>query len=118
MDIDISRAGTEPLLVKFYRQYMQQIYDVTYPPGTLLVNPDVQDILFKYFFDSSQNKYLPPARFQARILKHIISEIEKSCKDPEEDVGLARKLTRPFETSALPPSCEVPSSIHCRQVHH
>ena len=86
--MDISRAGTEPLVVKFYRQYMQQISDVTYPPGTLLVNQDVQDILHKYFFDAAQNKYLPPARYQARILKHLIQEIEKSCKDPEEDVGL------------------------------
>lgn len=111
MDMDISRAGTEPLLIKSYRQYMQQIYDVTYPPGTLLVNPDVQDILFKYFFDSSRNKYLPPARYQARILKHIIEKIEKSCNDPEEDVGLARKLTR-LNRRPSPPHCEVPSSTH------
>ena len=85
--MDISRAVTEPIMVKFYRQYMQQIDDVTYPPGTLLVKPDVQDCLYRYFFDASYNKYLPPARYQARILKRIIQEIEKSCRDPEEDVG-------------------------------
>lgn len=85
--MDITKAGTEPVMVKFYRQYMQVINDVNYPPGSLLVNQDVQDCLFKYFFDVKQNKFLPPVRYQARILKHIIQEIERSCKDPEEDVG-------------------------------
>ncbi|KAJ9632893.1 uncharacterized protein PV06_07907 [Exophiala oligosperma] len=83
--MDITKAGTEPVMVKFYRQYMQVINDVNYPPGSLLVNQDVQDCLFKYFFDVKQNKFLPPVRYQARILKHIIQEIERSCKDPEED---------------------------------
>ncbi|EXJ87539.1 hypothetical protein A1O3_04499 [Capronia epimyces CBS 606.96] len=83
--MDISRAGVEPAVVKFYRQYMQQISDVTYPPGNLLVKQDVQDSLYKYFFDGSQNKFLPPPRYQARILKRIIEEIEKSCRDPDQD---------------------------------
>ena len=85
--MDITKAATEPILAKFYRQYLQVIDDVTYPPGPLLVKQDVQNCLYKYFFDASQNKFLPPARYQARILKHIIQEIEKACKDPEEDVG-------------------------------
>ena len=85
--MDISRAGVEPAVVKLFRQYMQQIDDLTYPSGTLLMKYDVQNCLYRYFFDASQNKFLPPARYQARILKHIIQEIEKSCKDPEEDVG-------------------------------
>lgn len=85
--MDIARAGLEPVVVKFYRQYMQQINDVTYPSGALLVNPDVQDCLYRYFFDASKNQHLPPPKYQARILKHVISEIEKSCKNPEEDVG-------------------------------
>ncbi|KIY02399.1 uncharacterized protein Z520_02537 [Fonsecaea multimorphosa CBS 102226] len=83
--MDIARAGVEPIVIKFYRQYMQQINDVTYPPGVLLVNPDVQDCLYRYFFDSIQNKYLPPPRYQTRILRRLIEEIENSCKDPEED---------------------------------
>ncbi|KIX07694.1 uncharacterized protein Z518_02348 [Rhinocladiella mackenziei CBS 650.93] len=83
--MDISRAGIEPVVVKFYRQYMQQINDVTFPPGALLVKPDVQDCLYKYFFDASQNEFLPPARYQAKILRRLIQDIEKSCKDPEED---------------------------------
>lgn len=66
---------------------MQQVNDVTYPPGNLLVNQDVQDCLYKYFFDGTHNKFLPPAPYQTKILKHIIEEIEKSCRDPDQDVG-------------------------------
>ncbi|KAL2428830.1 Protein-lysine N-methyltransferase EFM3 [Exophiala dermatitidis] len=83
--MDISRAGVEPAVVRFYRQYMQQINDLTYPPGSLLVKQDVQDCLYKYFFDETHNKFLPPARYQARVLKRIIEDIEKSCRDPEQD---------------------------------
>ena len=85
--MDIARAELEPVVIKFYRQYMQQINDVAYPPGSLLMNPDVQDCLYRYFFDASRNKFLPPPRYQARILKRLIQEIENSCKDPDEDVG-------------------------------
>ncbi|KAK4946106.1 hypothetical protein LTR10_014908 [Elasticomyces elasticus] len=112
--MDISRAGTEPLLVKFYRQYMQQINDVTYPPGTLLVNQDVQDILYKYFFDASQNKYLPAARYQARILKHIIREIEKSCKDPEEDQVSDHLMEHMAHLSTIP---QQPDTDEAQQLH-
>jgi protein-lysine N-methyltransferase EEF2KMT len=84
--MDIYRAGVEPVVVKFYRQYMQQIHELTYPPGYLLVNPDIQCCLHKYFFDATQNKFLPPPRYQARVLRRVIEEIEKSMIDPEEDV--------------------------------
>ena len=85
--MDIARAGVEPIVVKFYRQYMQQINELSYPPGSLLISPDVQSCLYKYFFDASQNAFLPPLRYQAKVLRHLITEIEKSMKDPEEDVG-------------------------------
>ncbi|EXJ53624.1 uncharacterized protein A1O5_13075 [Cladophialophora psammophila CBS 110553] len=83
--MDVARAGVEPIVIKFYRQYMQQINDVTYPPGGLLVNPDVQDCLYRYFFDPGRNKYLPPPRYQSRILRRLIEEIENACKNPEQD---------------------------------
>ena len=85
--MDIARAGLESSVVKFYRQYMQQINELNYPPGTLLVNSDVQDCLYKYFFDASRNRFLPPPRYQARVLRRLIEDIEKSIKDPDEDAG-------------------------------
>ena len=84
--MDIVRAGVEPVVVKFYRQYMQQIKELNYPPGHLLVNSDVQNCLYRYFFDATQNNHLPPPRYQAKVLRRLIEEIEKSMKDPEEDV--------------------------------
>lgn len=90
VEMDIARAGVEPVVVKFYRQYMQQINELNYPPGSLLINPDVQDCLYKYFFDSSQAKFPRPVpRYQVKVLRRIIEEIEKSIVDPEEDVGAA-----------------------------
>jgi hypothetical protein len=109
--MDITKAATEPILAKFYRQYLQVIADVTYPPGPLLVKQDVQDCLYKYFFDASRNKFLPPARYQTRILKNIIQEIEKACKDPEEDVGIDSKQR--FVLPPLPsPLCKKPPSAN------
>lgn len=86
-NMDIARTGAEPVVVKFYRQYMQQINELSYPPGPLLLKPDVQTCLYRYFFDASQNKFLPPTRYQTKVLRQIIKEIERSMKDPEEDVG-------------------------------
>ncbi|ETI19915.1 hypothetical protein G647_08930 [Cladophialophora carrionii CBS 160.54] len=83
--MDIARAGVEPVVVKFYRQYMQQINELSYPPGSLLLAPDIQTCLYKYFFDVSQNKFLPPPRYQTKVLRQIIREIEKTIKDPEEE---------------------------------
>lgn len=85
----------DPQLVQFYRQYMQQTASVTLPAGTLLVQTDIQDCLFRYFFDPSRNSYLPPPRYQLRTLKRIIAEIEKSLKQPEEDVGFSNTRIRP-----------------------
>jgi hypothetical protein len=84
---DIARSGADPAMIRFYRQYMQQIKELNYPPGVLLINPDVQDCLHKYFFDEAVTLYLPPAQYQARVLRRLISNIEKACNDPDEDVG-------------------------------
>jgi hypothetical protein len=84
---DIARSGADPVMIKFYRQYMQQINELNYPPGVLLVNPDVQDCLHKYFFDEGVTRYLPPAHYQTKVLRRLISDIERSCENPDEDVG-------------------------------
>ncbi|EXJ83598.1 hypothetical protein A1O1_07221 [Capronia coronata CBS 617.96] len=115
--MDIARAGVEPAVVKFYRQYMQQINDVTYPPGHLLVKQDVQDCLYKYFFDVSQNKYLPPARYQTRILKRIIQEIEKSCRDPDQDQVSDQLMEHMGYLSTILPPPESDDEAQQKHVH-
>lgn len=74
----------DPLLVRFYRQYMQQIPNLTYPPSKLLLEPDIQDQVYRHFFNDSPN--LHPV-YQRRVLKQIISLIERAMHDPDEDVN-------------------------------
>lgn len=83
-------AMDDPQLVHFYRQYMQQVRSPSYPPAKLLLKPDVQDQLYKHFFDGPLKG---PAGYQRRVLKQIISLIERAIVDPSEDVGLALHLT-------------------------
>lgn len=73
----------DPLLVRFHRQYMQQITNLTYPPSKLLLEPDVQQQLYKHFFDGPLKG---PPLYQRKVLKQIIKLIERAISDPEEDV--------------------------------
>lgn len=74
----------DPQLVQFYRQYMQQIQTLTIPSGNLLVLPYVQDQLYKHFFNGPLKG---PAAYQRKVLKQVISLIERNISDPEQDVG-------------------------------
>lgn len=76
----------DPLLVRFYRQYMQQITSLTFPPSKLLLEPDIQDQIYRHFFDGPLKG---PAIYQRRVLKQIISLIERVIIDPNEDVKLS-----------------------------
>lgn len=72
-------------LVHFYRQYMQQVQNLSLPPAKLLLEPDVQDQVYKYFFDGPLKG---PATYQRKVLKQILSLIERVINDPDEHVGL------------------------------
>lgn len=74
----------DPQLVHFHRQYMQQVQNLSFPPAKLLLEPDVQDQLYKHFFDGPLKG---PAVYQRKVLKQIISLIERVIDDPDEDVG-------------------------------
>lgn len=79
----------DPLLVRFYRQYMQQIPNLTFPPPKLLLEPDVQDQVYRHFFDGLPR--CPPV-YQRRVLKQIIPLIERAMNDSDEDVILSCPL--------------------------
>lgn len=70
------------------RQYLQLVdaNSLKWPESTLLKKPDVQEWLFEHMFDQDSIQYLPPARYQARVLKNLTSRIEAAIEDPEEDV--------------------------------
>lgn len=79
----------DPQLLLFKRQYLQLVEPgfLIWPPKQLLRNADAQSWLFKNMFDPERNDRLPPERYQLRVLKPLLSRIEQSIEDPEEDVG-------------------------------
>ena len=74
----------DPSLVQVYRQYMQQVSNLTFPPGKYLLDPNVQNQIYKHFFDGPLKG---PHMYQRKVLKQIISLIERAIVDPDEDVG-------------------------------
>ena len=79
----------DPQLLLFKRQYLQLVEPgfLIWPPKQLLRNADAQSWLFKNMFDPERNDRLPPERYQLRVLKPLLTRIEQSIEDPEEDVG-------------------------------
>ncbi|KAK5091286.1 hypothetical protein LTR05_001468 [Lithohypha guttulata] len=89
----------DTLLIRFHRQYMQQISNLTYPPSKLLLEADVQHQLYKHFFDGPLKG--PPA-YQRKVLKQIISLIERAILDPEEDAVSDQLMEHMGYLSSLP----------------
>jgi protein-lysine N-methyltransferase EEF2KMT len=81
----------DPQLVVFRRQYYQLFEPdfLAWPPKQLLKDADVQAWIYNNLFNHDNNVYLPPDRYQVRVLKPLLAKIEKSIEDPEEDVGCA-----------------------------
>jgi hypothetical protein len=80
----------DPQLILFRRQYLQ-IFEpdfLAWPPKQLLRDAHVQAWLFTHLFDSEKNSMLPPERYQLRVLKPLLANIEQAIEDPEEDVGI------------------------------
>lgn len=79
----------DPQLLLFRRQYLQ-LFDpafIAWPPKQLLRIGDVQTWIYSHFFDDSKNARLPSPRYQLRVLKTLVSKIEQSVENPEQDVG-------------------------------
>jgi hypothetical protein len=79
----------DPQLTLFRRQYFQLFEPdfLAWPPEQLLRDPDVQAWVYRNLFSVEKNRYLPPQRYQVRVLKPLVGKIEQAIKDPEEDVG-------------------------------
>ena len=81
-------------------QYFQQVPppQLSVPDGPTLLQPAVQTSLYKRMFDTTNanadtdtntgpgtgNWPLPPASYQTRVLKMIITRMEESISDPED----------------------------------
>ena len=70
------------------RQYFQLVEpaQLRWPDGPHLKLPATQTWIYENLFNADQIVHLPPQRYQLRVLKPLISKIEKSIDDPEEDV--------------------------------
>lgn len=68
-------------------QYFQLVdpQNLSIPPGSILVQPQVQAALYERMFEETLTP-LPPATYRTRVLKLILARIEESLTDPEEDV--------------------------------
>lgn len=79
----------DPQLLLFRRQYFQLFEPdfLSWPPKQLLRDAALQKWLYTNLFDSDKNAFLPPERYQLRVLKPLTAKIEQVIEDPEEDVG-------------------------------
>ncbi|KKK13272.1 hypothetical protein AOCH_002670 [Aspergillus ochraceoroseus] len=68
-------------------QYSQQVDPprLSIPHGRDLVSPTTQSAIYETMFDDTRTWPLPPVPYQTRVLKMILSRIEESICDPEED---------------------------------
>ena len=72
----------------FQRQYFQLVEpsQLRWPQDAVLKSADVQSWMFAHLFDPAAVKSPPPERYQLRVLKLLMSKLERSIVDPEEDV--------------------------------
>ncbi|KAF2763371.1 hypothetical protein EJ05DRAFT_534728 [Pseudovirgaria hyperparasitica] len=80
-------AQLEARLALVRRQYFQLVEPslISLPAKEVLKSAKVQSWLFQQLFDEEQVQYLPPPRYQLRLLKRITRLIEQAITDPEED---------------------------------
>ena len=72
---------------RFCRQYLQLEPNLDYPEGTLLRTADVQEAIFSSIFEDGAIQYGPPARYQVKTLKELVSRIEASIDDWDQHVS-------------------------------
>jgi hypothetical protein len=70
------------------RQYFQLVepQQLRWLDDAILKLPEVQSWLFQHLFDTANITSPPPDRYQLRVLKLLISKLERAITDPEEDV--------------------------------
>jgi hypothetical protein len=71
-------------LVEFYRKFKQQIDPPNVPSGSVLKNPDVQQVLERRFFQVAAEDL---SAYQAKILRTVVERLQNAITDPEEEVS-------------------------------
>ncbi|OAK97144.1 hypothetical protein IQ06DRAFT_296350 [Phaeosphaeriaceae sp. SRC1lsM3a] len=79
-------ADTTRQLQVLQRQYFQLVEPQNLRwPEDILKQSDVQAWMFREMFDAESIKSPPPDRYQLRVLKMLISKLERAIENPEED---------------------------------
>lgn len=83
-----SATVDESLIGKLAAQYFQLVdpRDLDVPCGNVIVQPGVQRAIYEHMFNESTLWPIPPVSYRARVLKMILTRIEESISNPEEDV--------------------------------
>ena len=73
---------------KLVAQYFQlvEVPLLDLPDDNVLIKPETQQAIYDRMFNDSLWPVIPRVNYQTRVLKMIISRIEGSISDPEEDV--------------------------------
>lgn len=56
------------------------------PPAPTLRKIQSQEWIYRYMFDVDRATHLPQERYRARVLKQLVTRIEATFEDAEEDV--------------------------------
>ncbi|RLM01640.1 hypothetical protein CFD26_107728 [Aspergillus turcosus] len=72
---------------KLVAQYFQQVepHLLEFPDGRTMINSATQSALYERMFNEAVLWPIPPVNYRARVLKIILSILEESISDPEED---------------------------------
>lgn len=81
-----SLSHGEQELELFERQVLQLVdpKELQWPSGDSIRSLDAQERIYQRLF---QSEHPPPERYQLRVLKKLLSLVEESIVDPDEDVG-------------------------------
>lgn len=79
----------------FRAQYFQTLplQELRMPPDSTLRKIRSQEWMYRYMFDTEHVTHLPQERYRARVLKQLVTRIEATFEDAEEDV---RKISKPL----------------------
>jgi hypothetical protein len=73
---------------KLVAQYFQQVepHLLEFPDGRTMIKSATQAAFYERMFNEAALWPIPPVNYRARVLKNILSILEESISDPEEDV--------------------------------
>ena len=79
------------------RQYLQLQDPATLvlPAPSLLKRPSTQESIYGSMFRDDSLVHPPPAAYRLRVLKRLVSCLERAMDDPDEDVRLSLPRSDP-----------------------